>query len=72
MGLDTPSRRPDNHVPINGEKRRDELEVMQEVSQEVSQEALESSHYCQGNSSDDDDDHHHFVRLQGGIVDSGW
>ena len=45
---------------------------MQEVSQEVSQEVLEGSHYCQGNSFDDDDDHHHFVRLQGGIVDSGW
>ena len=67
MGLDTPSRRPDNRVLTNGRKRRDGLEVMQEVSQEV----LESSHYCQGNScddddgdDDDDDDDYHFLRLQ--------
>jgi hypothetical protein len=52
MGLDTPSRRPDNHAPINGRKAQDGLEVMQEVSQEV----LKSSHYCQRNSFDDDDD----------------
>ena len=55
-----------------GEKRRDRLEVMQEVSQEV----LKSSHYCQRNSfdddDDDDDDHPPPFAASSGIVDSGW